>query len=393
MRAILAPEALDDLIVALRRRGFRVLGPTVRDGAIVYDELDGAAELPVGWTDKQEPGSYRLERRDDEARFGYAVGPHSWKRFLFPSRVTLWRARAENGGRTIEEEPPDDTPLAFIGVRSCELSAISIQDRVFLGGKFVDRDYAARREGAFLVAVNCGEPGANCFCASMDAGPRVRDPYDLALTEVLDGEHRFLVEAGSERGAEVLAELTSRPASEDDLAAATAVTDDAAARMTKAMPQVDLHALLAGSLEHPRWDDVAARCLTCGNCTLVCPTCFCSSVEDTSDLTGVETARGARLGLVLLARLLVHPRRQHPRLVPLPLPAVAHAQARHLGRPVRYVRLRRLRPLHHVVPGRDRHHRRGRRAERTGGEQCPSSLTRSCRTSRSSPGCRRRRSR
>ncbi len=226
-------------------------------------------------------------RRASATRSGHTRGRNSSSR----RASRLWRARKENGGRTIEEEPPDETPLAFIGVRSCELHAIGIQDTVFLGGKFVDRDYASRRDGAFLVAVNCGEPGANCFCASMDAGPRVRDAHDLALTEILDGEHRFLVEVGSERGAEVLAELPTRPASDADVAAAIGVTDDAATRMTKAMPAVDLHALLAGTLEHPRWDDVAARCLSCTNCTLVCPTCFCSSVEDTSDLTGAETAR------------------------------------------------------------------------------------------------------
>jgi ferredoxin len=289
--AVIEPDALDDLIRVLSARGFRVLGPTVRDGAIVYDELDSAAELPIGVTDRQEPGSYRLEARADEARFGYAAGPQSWKRHLFPPRVTLWRSRPENGARTIEEEPLADAPLAFIGVRSCELEAIAIQDRVFLGGAFVDRDYAARREGAFIVAVNCGTPSANCFCASMDTGPRASGGYDLALTEILDGEHRFVVEAGSERGAEVLAELPAREATEADLLAATNVTADAARQMTKAMPEVDLHALLAGTLEHLRWDDVAARCLSCTNCTLVCPTCFCSSVEDTSDLTGTETAR------------------------------------------------------------------------------------------------------
>ncbi len=289
--AVIEPGALDGLIRALRARGFRVLGPTVRDGAILYDELDDASELPIGVTDVQEPGSYRLERREDAARFGYAVGPQSWKRHLFPPRVTLWRARQENGGRTIEEDPSDETPLAFIGVRSCELHAIGIQDTVFLGGTFVDRDYAARREGAFVVAVNCGEPGANCFCSSMGSGPRASGGYDLALTELLEGEHRFLVEVGSERGAEVLAELPSRPAEQTDVAAALAVTNDATARIAKAMPAVDLHALMAGSLEAERWDDVAARCLSCTNCTLVCPTCFCSSVEDTSDLTGTETAR------------------------------------------------------------------------------------------------------
>jgi ferredoxin len=291
VNAVVEPVALDDLIGALRRRGFRVLGPTVRDGAIVYDELRTADELPVGWTDRQEAGTYRLERREDDARFGYAVGPHSWKQFLFPARLQLWQARVKDGVPVIEEEPVDETPLAFIGVRACELNAIAIQDRVFTGGKFVDRDYAARRRGIFVVAVNCGEPAATCFCVSMDAGPRVEQGYDLALTEVFDGEHRFLVEAGSAAGEEVLAELSSRPAEEADLAAATAVVDSAAARMGRTMEAAGLRDLLAENLEHPRWEEVAERCLTCGNCTMVCPTCFCSSVEDTTDLAGAETAR------------------------------------------------------------------------------------------------------
>jgi ferredoxin len=293
--AVVEPSALDDLIGALRRRGFRVLGPTVRDGAIVYDELESAAELPVGWTDRQEAGTYRIERREDDARFGYAVGPHSWKQFLFPARLRLWRARMNdvaNGGEpVVEEEPLDETPLAFIGVRACELNAIAIQDKVFTGGKFVDRDYAARRRGIFVVAVNCGEPAGTCFCVSMDSGPRVEQGYDLALTEVLDGEHRFLVEAGSPAGEEVLAELSSRPAEEADRTAATAVTDSAAERMGRSMESFGLRELLADNIEHPRWDEVAERCLTCGNCTMVCPTCFCSSVEDTTDLTGQETER------------------------------------------------------------------------------------------------------
>jgi sulfhydrogenase subunit beta (sulfur reductase) len=289
--AVVGPDALDDLIAALRRRGFRVLGPTVRDGAIVYDDLENSGDLPIGWTDRQEAGTYRLERREDDARFGYAVGPHSWKQFLFPARLRLWRARANGGAPVVEEEPPDETPLAFIGVRACELNAIAIQDRVFTGGKFVDRDYAARRSGIFVVAVNCGEPAATCFCVSMDAGPRAGDGYDLALTEILDGKHRFLVEAGSSAGAEVLAELTSRPAQSVDVAAADAVVDSAAARMGRKLENPDIRDLLVDGLEHPRWDEVAERCLTCGNCTMVCPTCFCSSVEDATDLTGAETER------------------------------------------------------------------------------------------------------
>jgi sulfhydrogenase subunit beta (sulfur reductase) len=290
--SVISPDALQTLVEALSDRGYRVLGPTVRDGAIVYDELESAAALPVGWTENQDAATYRLERRDDEARFGYAVGPHSWKQFLLPARVRLWRARREgDGSLEVEEEPLDETRLAFIGVRSCELHAIGIQDRVFLGGRAVERDYAARRSDTFIVAVNCFEPGGTCFCVSMGTGPKAEAGYDLALTEILDGEHRLLVEVGTEEGADVLEGLPRRAAGEDDLAAAAAAVDGAAQKMGRRLDATDLRDLLQRNLEHPRWDEVAERCLTCGNCTMVCPTCFCTSVEDTTDLTGESAER------------------------------------------------------------------------------------------------------
>jgi sulfhydrogenase subunit beta (sulfur reductase) len=293
--SVIEPSGLDALVDSLRARGYRVLGPTTRDGAIVYDDLASASDLPIGWTESQEAATYRLERRDDEARFGFAVGPHSWKQFLLPARVRLWQARRNGDGELeVEEEALDETPLAFIGVRSCELHAISIQDRVFLEGSYVERDYAARRNDDFVVAVNCFEPGGTCFCVSMGTGPKAEAGYDLALTEILDGEHRLLVEVGTERGADVLGELPRRPAAELDLAAAAAAVDGAAARMGRQLESGDLRDLLQRNLEHPRWDEVAERCLTCGNCTMVCPTCFCTTVEDTSDLAG-ESAERVRL--------------------------------------------------------------------------------------------------
>ncbi len=294
-RAVVDRAGLAALIEVLRHRGYRVVGPRVRDGAVVYDELDSIEDLPAGWTDEQDGGTYRLRRRDDGALFGYAVGPHSWKRFLFPPETLLWRARRTEDGLAVEGEEPEAPRYAFLGVRPCDLHAIAIQDRVFLGDGFPDAVYAARRERALLVAVNCGAPAGTCFCVSMGTGPRATEGFDLGLTEVIEGDHHtFLVETGSERGADILRALPHRPARPEEEEAADRVLERAAERMGREMDTTDIRDLLARTYEHPRWDDVAARCLACANCTMACPTCFCSTGEDATDLTGGTAERWRR---------------------------------------------------------------------------------------------------
>ena len=207
---VIARAGLSALLDALHASGYTVIGPTSSDGAIVYDEVDTIDDLPGGVTDVQEPGSYRLSKRDDGALFGYAVGPHSWKKYLFRPETVLFRARLDADSGFVSAEA-DDEPApryAFLGVPACEIAAIDVQDRVFLRGSYRDPDYGARREGAFIIAVQCGEPSGTCFCVSMHTGPRVDSGFDLALTELVDARrHEFLVEVGSERGREILIEI------------------------------------------------------------------------------------------------------------------------------------------------------------------------------------------
>ena len=283
---VITREGLGSLIAGLRADGFRVIGPAMRDQAIVYDDIESIADLPAGWTDEQDGGHYRVKRRDDAALFGYNVGPHAWKRFLHPPLLRMWRAERSADGMQVTKPAEPAEKYAFLAVRSCELHAIAIQDRVFLEGPHVDPHYQARREGAFIVAVNCGQAGGTCFCVSMNTGPKAAAGFDLALTELIGEEHAFLVEVGSERGGALLASIPHQPAQPKDTTAAANAVANAAGNMGRHMRSDDVRELLMANLEHPRWDDVAERCLTCGNCTMVCPTCFCTSVSDANDLAG-----------------------------------------------------------------------------------------------------------
>ena len=283
------------LLDAILESGYRLLGPTVKDGAIVYDEIASAARLPAGVGQEQTNGRYRLRSRGDGALFGYTVGPHAWKRFLFPASLRLFGVTRDKRSLRVERRESDPRPDAFLGVRPCDLAAIGRQDRVFLSGAFSDPAYRARRESALIVVVQCAEAEGTCFCASLGTGPRAASGFDLALTELLEGgRHDFLVETGSARGESLLERIESRPARPEDLSAARAATRRAEAGMGRALDAAGVRELLDASLESPRWEEIAARCMSCANCTMVCPTCFCATVEDASDLAGASAERWRR---------------------------------------------------------------------------------------------------
>jgi ferredoxin len=291
---VLGRSGLDALLAGLRERGYRNIGPTRRDGAIVYDDIYTSRDLPEGLTDEQDAGRYRLKSRDDGALFGYATSPQSWKRFLHPAQLTLFRAERDGDAFVMVDHEASSPLLAFIGVRACELAAIGIQDRVFLKGPHVDPHYEARRRRIFVVAVNCTQAGGTCFCASLGTGPRVAAGFDLALTELPGGgSPELLLEVGSDAGAALAAGLPQRPARDEDAKAAEEAVGRAAAAMGRTLETAGLAEALQHSYAHPRWDDVGARCLACANCTMVCPTCFCTTVDDVTDLTG-QTARRER---------------------------------------------------------------------------------------------------
>lgn len=288
---ILSRDNLDLLMTELQLGGRTLLGPIEKDGAIVYGAISSSSDLPIGRGDEQAEGYYRIHQREDEAVFGFAVGPDSWKRYLHPPRRTLWRATRADG--TVRaEQISEPSKYAFFGVRACELAAIKLLDKVLLDGRFVDAGYARARRNTIIVAVNCSAPAGTCFCSSMQAGPLAESGFDLSLTELMDGDgHRFLVEIASETGEGLMSKVPTRRVNKADREAAQRLVMQAAQQMGRTLQTQGLKGSLAQNADHSQWEVIAKRCLACGNCTQVCPSCFCTSVEDHSSLCGEEAER------------------------------------------------------------------------------------------------------
>lgn len=282
---------LQRVLDALQSQGYSVVGPRLDQGAIVYDEIQRVEELPKGWTDEQAPGLYRIHRRDDESLFGYNVGPHSWKKYLLPPLQTLMRSKKTSAGWDMTPVHDPIVPRALLGVRACELAAIAIQDRVFLTPETHDASYALRRSALFIVAVNCTQAASTCFCTSMGTGPTCTTGYDWSITELDEG---FVVVLGSEAGKELADALGLPDAPPEAPRIASELQQRAADQITRRIDTEGIRDRLLSQLQHPHWDDIASRCLSCANCTMVCPTCFCSSVDEVTDLTDETVYRQRR---------------------------------------------------------------------------------------------------
>ncbi len=294
--SVLSLGDLQRLLDSLSERGYEVVGPVIRDSAIVYEPIQSTADLPVGYRESQGGGRYRLATASTNSLFAYTLGPQSWKRFLLPPEHQFLLADRSDSGFTTSTPAADPPKRAFLGVRACELAALAILDKVFMGGPYVDNSYSRRREQVFIIAVNCTRAGDTCFCASMHTGPRAKNMFDLAITEITDGDQpTLLIESGSKRGEVMLGDLDPPVASDEQLLAAEEAIAGAESSMGRRLETDRLPELLVQLIDDRHWDEIAKRCLSCGNCTMVCPTCFCSTTEDSTDLSGRTATRLSRL--------------------------------------------------------------------------------------------------
>jgi len=287
-RAVFLPLAqLSSLVARLMALGYQCLGPAVENGAIVMRELQSPDGLPRGLQAEQMPGRYQLTRDPHNRYFAWANGPQAIKPQTFAPQESLWRVERDAAdGLRFAAVLPEVPAQAIIGVRACDLAALALQDAHFLRAGRRDPHYARRRERLFLVAVQCAEPAATCFCASTGDGPTPTVGYDITLAELADG---FVVVAGSANGDALLKDLNLSPATLQQIEAARQQGGASADVQARSLPAHNLRDVLLSRLEHPHWDEVAARCLACGNCTAVCPTCFCHAEADEPALNGTSS--------------------------------------------------------------------------------------------------------
>lgn len=282
----------DALFASLKKRGYQIIGPKICDGAINYDILEKPGDLPEGWTEEQNAATYRLKEQKDKALFAFNSTAQSWKKFLHPASQKLWTSKRNNGKPVFSPDEQGKQKIAFLGVRACDLNAINILGKVFTESPFTDSGFQIRRSEILIIGVNCTQAGGTCFCASMNTGPELKSGYDIVLTEIIESKrHYFVLESGSKTGTEIIKEIPHAEANIYEMENAEQLVNKAADSMGRKVDTCDIKDLLSRNSENARWNQTAQRCMTCANCTLVCPTCFCTTIEDVTDLTGNEAAR------------------------------------------------------------------------------------------------------
>ena len=289
----MSADGLARLVALLVERFDEVIGPVADGGVVRLRPIESADDLPTGVTDIQGPGSYHLRETGSALRFSYGPSVDSLKAIVHPPAVPVWTMRRRDGSLIVDAAEPSTTTRGVIGVRACDLRALAKLDRTQIGGAHADPAYGAARHGLFLVATDCVVTAQMCFCDEPGGGGASDRGHDLALTEMEQPEGVvYVVRAGSDAGAAVVAELGLDPAPAELIDRADLDLRTAMRNLERELPG-DAHERVLDP-SHPHWSDVAERCLTCGNCTAVCPTCFCTDMVDRIDLGG-DTATRTRV--------------------------------------------------------------------------------------------------
>lgn len=249
---------------------FRLIGPVGEDGLASFSEAPSSASFSMGYKSTMLPPG---------------------KLFIYKPVLDLFRFESvSKGAPKVIETLPVAEKQVIVGIHPCDTHAITYLDRVFLG-QWEDPYYSKIRENTLIISLNCSFVSENCFCRSMGTGPffKAESGTDIVLT---DFEDRWLIEIKSPRAGELF-KAAGIGASEEDIARKSEMEKTLIEGFKKSVETKGLETLLREGAAHPLWERISEeRCLSCSNCVMVCPTCFC---YDVSEETGIDLKDSTRL--------------------------------------------------------------------------------------------------
>lgn len=264
--AVITKDGFTELLERLLG-SYQVIAPIEREGRTTFAYVSDPAEV------------------DMEYRGTTLLPP---KRFFFPEAEVLFTYRLTGGGVKLYDklEEVREARRVLLGVRPCDIKGLEVLDKVLIG-EYRDPYYAARRSGTLIVGLTCNEPEECCFCAFTGSGPGASWGFDLLLTDLGD---RYLVEIGSDKG-ERLVDLNLdlfRPASSEEVEGRNGLLKRVEAEIRKqGLPDLTkVYDAFVKSFDAELWLEYGRRCLACGKCNYVCPTCRCFDVYDEPTLDG-----------------------------------------------------------------------------------------------------------
>jgi sulfhydrogenase subunit beta (sulfur reductase) len=203
------------------------------------------------------------------------------KAILFPQTELLLTYKKKDGEFVVTPAKPDDREKVIFGVKPCDAIGISLMDKVFLGGKFTDSYYKARREKVTIFTIACDGPlDSYCFCPSTGGRPAATDGSDVMMYDVGDS---YFVDGITDKGKKALEALKGqlgKPTAEQEKRKEEIIKRSESAEGFTRKISDEAIAKMDTSFDSKYWDDVARRCLSCGACTYYCPTCHCFDIND-----------------------------------------------------------------------------------------------------------------